>query len=780
MPITIHPNLLLNRAEIEEIKLKVNRYAWARQAYASLKANTDEWAARTISVPDTGGGFYHAADPAEHLITVEHYALSEAARDMGLMYQFTNETRYRDQVKTILLAYADKYLTYEYHDKAKRTGDEAFAGGRATSQGINEATWVIPLAWVYDLIYNDLTPEEQERIKTKLLRPAAEIIMDNNEGRHNHQTWYNAGVGVIGFVLNDKELIWYALEKPDSGHYFQMETSITADGMWYEGSMHYQFYVLNALLPFMEAAHHAGIGVYQNPAYKGLFDFMLDFADASMKLPTFNDGRVVCLTEPDRACFYELALRRFGDARYAPVLHASDRTDLLALLYGVGELPSVDMPVWRSRHFAGSNLAVLRAGKGDDAMQAVLNIMGYQGGHSHADQLGLVFSGLNQTLIPDSGSIRYRVPSHVEYFKQSVAHNVLVVNGRSQEPCPPPTLHAFVGSPSLQVAMASTSEAYPSVRLSRTLLLTDDYLIDIFETESEVKHTYDWVLRSLGTLSTDCLDPRPVSTPSATGNGYEYLENVRIAGPVEAGRQTFEWQVDPNRHVRLDQFSKAGDQYFFADSLIATDKNDEIADTTVPVLFARRVAASTQYLSIIQPHSGASAIDDINEVTVLGTDGQALKADEAFGLQIKRNGRTDLLMLARNDGPKQFGDMSIDGRLAWTSHEGDVLQALYLAQGTTVECNGWALRLEGMTSVPDLENMGVHLEVVGPNRVSLHNSSARSAVTELDGWLSGEIEVFELDWEGRPTTAVQSSRSEDSNVRFIMEPQKAYELVGQD
>ena len=31
--------------------------------------------------------------------------------------------------------------------------------------------------------------------------------MDNNEGRHNHQTWYNADVGVIGFVLNDKELM---------------------------------------------------------------------------------------------------------------------------------------------------------------------------------------------------------------------------------------------------------------------------------------------------------------------------------------------------------------------------------------------------------------------------------------------------------------------------------------------------------------------------------------------------------------------------------------------
>jgi len=38
--------------------------------------------------------------------------------------------------------------------------------------------------------------------------------------------------------------------------------------MWYEGSMHYQFYVLRALFPLMEAAYHSGIDLYQDPGYK--------------------------------------------------------------------------------------------------------------------------------------------------------------------------------------------------------------------------------------------------------------------------------------------------------------------------------------------------------------------------------------------------------------------------------------------------------------------------------------------------------------------------------
>ncbi|MCB0131223.1 MAG: heparinase II/III family protein, partial [Caldilineaceae bacterium] len=590
------------------------------------------------------------------------------------------------------------------------------------------------------------------------------------------QTWYNAGVGVIGFVLDDKELIRYALEKEDSGHYYQMQTSITADGMWYEGAMHYQVFVLNALFPFMEAAHHAGLDVYQDSTYKSLFDFMLDYADANLELPTINDGRLVSLTEPDRATYYEVALRRFGDERYAAVLQATDRSDLNSLLYGVGELPSVSMPPWRSRHFSASELVVLRAGKDAGSLQAVLNIMAYQGGHSHPDQLGLIVSGLGQTLIPDAGSIRYRIPAHVDYFKQSVAHNVLVVDGQSQQHSSAPALRAFVNSSSLQAATATTDQAYPGVQLARTLLLTDEYLIDIFGANSETAHTYDWVLHCLGTLSARGLDPQPVSVPPADTNGYEYLDNVRVTGPVEAGRQTFEWQVDPNRHLRLDQFSQTGDRYFFADGLIAADKDDVIADTTVPVLLARRTAADTEYVSIIQPYGETPAVNDIREIPVLDADGQVLTRDDAWGLQIECNGRTDLLMLAHHSDPKQLGGLVMDGRLAWASFDGDDLQALYLAQGTTVAGNGWAIRLDGASSGPDVDEMGVHFEVVDPNRVSLHNSSARAVVVEMDGWLRGAVEVFELDWEGERTTAVQADRAEGGIVRLTMEPQTAYEI----
>ena len=53
----MNPNLFLNSAEIEEIKQKIERYSWSRQAFASMKTRADEWAARSsITVPETAGG----------------------------------------------------------------------------------------------------------------------------------------------------------------------------------------------------------------------------------------------------------------------------------------------------------------------------------------------------------------------------------------------------------------------------------------------------------------------------------------------------------------------------------------------------------------------------------------------------------------------------------------------------------------------------------------------------------------------------------------------------
>ncbi len=754
-----HPNLLLNAAEIAAIKEKIAKYAWAKIAFQNISANAFVWSTRKIVLPETGGGYYHAGGE-DYAITQAHYDLSNAARDLALTWQLTGERKYADKSKEILLAYANKYLGYKIHDKDGNMGDKARAGGRATAQGINEAAWVIPIAWAYDLIYDVLSQAERDQIAKNVLRPAAELLMANNEGRHNHQSWYNAGIGVIGFVLADKEYVDHALNKKGSGFFYQMKNSVTPDGLWYEGSMHYQFYVMQALGPLAQAAYHAGIDFYKEPGYKALFDFPIVYADATLRLPVINDGREVYLGANDRSRYYEAAYQRWHDARYANVLRASDRVSLEALIYGVGELPLTQTSPWRSADFTRSGLAVLRAGKDFNAKQVVLNFMGYEGGHSHPDQLGIVISGLGRVLAPDAGSIKYEDPVHTGWYKQSLSHNLIVVGEKSQQRAPVGTLQVFASGTIAQVARAATTKSYGSVNLARTLLLNDEYLIDVFQADSIAEETFDWTYHNYGRFATDLkLSPTTLNKK----NGYEYLSNPTAIKTDDAWRA--EWLLASDQKVRLFMAGAPGTQVIAAEGLVAAPVGDETSLEKVPLVIARRKAKSASFVSIIEPYSAAPAISAITP----------LVASDAFGLQITRGKANDTLLFSNTRGAKKIGEYTLDGGVAWLTHKDSALQAIYLGAGTQLASATWSVNLESLVTGGDAAPLGILVERVAPNRWIVRNGGV-AATLALNGLVKGKIEGYKLDEQGKRGDKIAPIESGDGWIRFFLNPRAAYEI----
>ena len=127
----------------------------------------------------------------------------------------------------------------------------------------------------------------------------------------------------------------------------------------------------------------------------------------------------------------------------------------------------------------------MRSGEGENSIQVTLNYMGYQGGHSHPDQLSMVLYGLGMPLAPDAGSIKYRLPEQEGWFKQTIAHNALVVDGTSQERSSAGQLTQFINSNAVQMATVFSDGVYPGVNLERTLLLNDTYLIDMYSASSD-------------------------------------------------------------------------------------------------------------------------------------------------------------------------------------------------------------------------------------------------------------------------------------------------------
>jgi len=770
-----HPYLMLNEAEIEEIRAKIEQYDWAATAFATLQVRADAWLDRPITVPETGGGFYHDDDDAAYAITEAHYELADRARDLALMYQLTGDVAYADQARAILLAYSDVYLTYELHDKEGRTGEQASAGGRATAQAINEARWIIPLTWAYDLIYDQLSDEENTIITEQLLRPVAELLMLNNEGRHNHQAWYNSGVGVIGFALGDTEYIWYALLKDDSGLLYQLDTSVTVDGMWYEGSMHYQFYVLRALQPLMEVTHHAGFDVYENPQYKAMFDFMILYADPSYEMPTINDGRVVDLVDSDRATYYELAYRRLGDPHYVPVLMQSNRTDLNALLYGVPELTDGVNPSWETQNFSDSGLMVLRSGEDENSIQVTFNYMGYQGGHSHPDQLSMVLYGLGMPLAPDAGSIKYRLPEQEGWFLQTVAHNGLVVDGTSQERSSAGQLTQVIISDAVQMATVVSDGVYPGVNLERTLLLNDAYLIDMYSASSDTTHTYDWVYHNMGEFSSTELEFNPVETPPGTANGYEYLTDVSSAS--FDGSWLAEWSVVSSINTGVYMIGEPGTTYFTADGPIAARVDDEIADDPVSLLISRREAESTRFASIIQPYQNQTDRVTITDVSVIDENDQTLDLADIQAMLIEYATGSDLLMIDDEISIKRIDNLEMNAEWAWLSLS-EATPEWAVVSGASLTGDGWSVTLQDLSTDEILDGMGFFFEVSESGNVYLSNLYEYEAYITLEGFMDSAIEISELDENGEVRRTMPTRVNEDGVVKFLVFPGYIYEIIG--
>jgi hypothetical protein len=458
-----------------------------------------------------------------------------------------------------------------------------------------------------------------------------------------------------------------------------------------------------------------------------------------------------------------------------PILAESDRTSLNALLYGVPELEAPAEPGWQTQNYAASDLAVLRSGMDNGSMQVVLNYMGYRGGHSHADQLSMLLYGLGMTLAPDAGSIKYRLPEQEGWFKQTLAHNTLVVDRKSQQRANPAQLKSLVAAPRVQMASVASEEIYPGVYLERTLLLNDDYLIDIFTAESAKPHTYDWVYHGVGAFSSGQVEfESPEESPGAT-NGYQYLRRIKSAAFDHDCRA--EWKAAPKRYVGIYMLGEPGTTYYSAQGLIAADVGDQIAEESVPVLIARREMTSTQFVSLIQPYPDGANPIEIADKPLTNEAGQPIPSETARGLQIERAAGTDLLILGNEPGVKLTDGIQFNGLWGWLSQVDGELNWLVM-KGVSVSGDGWTVSQEDLGLDEPTEGMGLYLEVAEPGHLFVQNTYGFETYIVLGGFMDSALQITELGQDGNPRRDMPTRKNENGIVKFLAQPGYLYEIVG--
>jgi len=691
LPESDPPLLFASAQEIERAKRRAQKYDWARKQLESIISGGEKALALEVKVPDEGGQWGHhyvckncgvglkTESPTRHVcprcgkmytgwpydqvyVARLHHRLTRAIYDLGLAYAFTGEASYAEKAREILLAYGDKYRSFPLHNVR---GEESRSAGRLYAQTLDESVDIIRVAWGYDLVYDSgvFTAEDRQIIEDGYLRAVAEVIRRNDAGKSNWQSWHNAGLAAIGFCLRDEELASLAINGVH-GLRYQLQVSVLPDGFWYEGTAAYHFYALDALRWTVEAAYHSGIDLYDDPAYKSLHDAPLLYVFPNLTFPAVNDSDVFSLA--GRHSLYELAHARLSDDRYLSVAERGNRGSLEAFLWGADELPPAPLVELPSKDFAGLGAAVLRAGAGEDQVYLHLDYGAHGGGHGHPDKLTMILYALDRELAPDAGRLAYGAPLHRSWYRQTVAHNTVCVDARSQQAAEG-RLTLFHDGEAVKIVRAECDTAYAGVMLRRTIALADGYLLDVFEVSSDEEHTYDWLYHNIGELSPGP-PTRLVDGLLGEEHGYQHISDLTVAEGGDAWHADF--AVPDVGGVRLTTLGESGTEVYFGTGFLGRKVEP------CPMVAVRRRCTATRYISTVEwrREGDAPRVQSL-ELVPVNIAGRQASAEEALGVKVQRVDGSDLLMLAPGAlGEKQADGVTTDADVFFVSRrDGDIV-----------------------------------------------------------------------------------------------------------
>lgn len=601
--------LLIDSDEIEAARQKAEKHAWARAALRELVADAEQALERPLKLPERGGQWTHwyscpkdgvtlkTVSPTEHrcpacgtvyrgdpydavIVTREHSAWSRAVRDLGLAYRFTGRAEMAHRAGEILQGYADRYKKLPRHNTR---GEDRVGGGRLLAQTLDESVWLIPVAFGYSLVRETLPRPARRHIENNLLLAAAEVIREHRMGIHNIQCWKNSAVGLVGFVTGREDLVREAIDDPERGLRAQIAQGVTREGLWYEGSLGYHAYTMQALWPLTEAARRAGIDLYDD-RYRTMFDAPLALALPDGGPPGFNDsagGNARGLGP-----LYEIAFARWRRPAYGRLAAATSRESLQALLYGVEEAAPGPMVPEDSVLLQDAGFAILRA---PGPLSVAVRFGRHGGGHGHPDKLNIVTFGAGRLFGLDPGSINYGVPLHREWYRSTIAHNTVSVDEQPQAAADG-TLEQWNVEGGVTTLVAVADKVYPGVTLRRSLTVRADELADRFECFAEGEHTYDWAFHAPGRLTTSLrLEPR--SGALGTANGYQHI--TEVAQGRTDGNWWARWEAGGAR-LTLRLKGAPGTEVFTG---LAPGRNPA---NRVPLIMVRRRAASTVYEAVHQ------------------------------------------------------------------------------------------------------------------------------------------------------------------------------------
>lgn len=444
---------------------------------------------------------YQGAPYDDVVFARQHSQNLTRALDAAWAFVLTDEPAFAADAKAILLGYAARYESYPYHSNARDPSQPTDSGGHLHAQTLSEASaFVTQIAPAIDLVWPSIATTERDQLLQHLVLPLVQNIAKCKRGKSNWQSWHNAAMFAGGMLLADAELMQRAVLDRKNGFCFQMEHCVSPEGMWYENSFGYHLYTLDALAWHASFARRAGVDLFGNPSLHAMCTLPARYLMADGTLPRLGDD---VKSTPERAASaLEAAFAATRDAKLLAALPAQTTWESIA--YGRDVAAEALATALASELFRDAGHAILRA-EGPSRATAMLTFSPFGGFHGHFDKLSFVWHAFESERGVDPGraaSQAYRLPIHNGWYRATLAHNTVVVDGHSQQGASG-NLLGFVTGEGFAATTAHTTKAYAGVDHRRCLVLTSDYLVLLDQVVSDEEHTYDWLYHDAG-QSVEC------------------------------------------------------------------------------------------------------------------------------------------------------------------------------------------------------------------------------------------------------------------------------------
>ena len=696
-----HPKLILTAQGVKDIRAQLGNIPIFDNTLKAVQEEVDAEIASGIEVPipeDYSGGYTH----------VRHKQNWVVLQKAGVLYQILDDEKYAKYVKDMLMQYEEMYKTLPLHPKTR-----SYARGKLFWQCLNDSNWLVYVSQAYDCVYNYLSEEERNKLETNLFKPFADHISIDSpqfyQRVHNHSTWGNAAVGMIGLVMDDQELIDRALygikdlkldtkEKDDDGGYLNkdgkagflanIEEPFSPDGYYNEGP-YYQRYAMYPFLIFAEGLHNVKpelkIFEYKEGVLLKSINALLNLSDADGDFFPLNDGQ-------KGMSYYTSALVTAVDISYhfgtqdpglLSIAAAQDRVLLddsgLAVALGIKNGKAEPFNKKSINLSDGPNgtqggVAILR----NEDIELVFKYAAQGSSHGHYDKLSYSLYEKGEEILQDYGLSRFvnieqkgggnYLKENKTWAKQTIAHNTLVQNetshfeGKYDIGSKHHSVLNYFSSENenVQVASAKESNAYPGTEMLRTMAIIKDedfekpYMLDIMKVTSNKANQYDFPYYFLGQViqtNFDYKTPKSLS-PLGDKNGYQHLF-VEGAAKASSENSKLSW-LNKGKFYSLTTLTNTNDELLF--TRIGANDPEFNLRREAALMLRRKNAKNTLFVSAIEAHGSYSPVTEsaVNSNSSIKELKVVLDTEAYTAIQITNiKGNTKLFITANTDASKE-------------------------------------------------------------------------------------------------------------------------------